>query len=48
MTHEMRTTIIQMLASPMFQDDVLSAAAFNEGPSGIDEAFAEPQQVKGF
>jgi hypothetical protein len=46
MTHEMRATIVQMLASPMFQDDVLSAADFDEGPSGIDEAFAEPQIIE--
>lgn len=45
MTHEMRTTIVQMLASPMFQDDALIAADFDEGPSSIDEAFAEPIQL---
>ena len=48
MTHEMKTTIVQMMSSPMFQDDNLSAADFDEGPSGIDEAFAEPQEIKGF
>jgi hypothetical protein len=46
MTHEMRTTIVQMLSSPMFQDDILSAADFDEGPSSIDEAFAEPQIIE--
>ena len=46
MTHEMRTTIVQMLASPMFQDDALIAADFDEGPSSIDEAFAQPQIIE--